>query len=362
MRGAAVAVCVLLTTAAGCGRRTWEALPLGTRADFRDLWFTDALHGWIAGGSYEITGGLIGRTSDGGKTWRFVSNLTARERMSVQAVHFFDSDNGIAATDSGVMLSTEDAGETWSPVDRRGRSGGISTLFFLDERRGWAAGFGDVIATDDAGETWAPISADDDSRYRAPIRSVQFLDDRHGWVAGMQAYLARTADGGASWEAVATPVGSERPHFWDLSFVDDQVGWVGGEEGSLFSTVDGGKTWTRRSTGLDDAHSAPKLERIPQAGGSVLIDAGDRTPGFTISAVRFIDRTRGWITGFYANLGRSLILRTDDAGASWRVEADIAGEELYALFIQGHEHVWAVGARVREGPQAIYRLTLAAAE
>ena len=317
-----MAVCVLLTTAAGCGRRTWEALPLGTRADFRDLWFTDALHGWIAGGSYEITGGLIGRTSDGGKTWRFVSNLTARERMSVQAVHFFDSDNGIAATDSGVMLSTEDAGETWSPVDRRGRSGGISTLFFLDERRGWAAGFGDVIATDDAGETWAPISADDDSRYRAPIRSVRFLDDRHGWVAGMQAYLARTADGGASWEAVATPVGSERPHFWDLSFVDDQVGWVGGEEGSLFSTVDGGKTWTRRSTGLDDAHSAPKLERIPQAGGSVLIDAG----------------------------------------ASWRVEADIAGEELYALFIQGHEHVWAVGARVREGPQAIYRLTLAAAE
>ena len=357
-----MAVCVVLATTAGCGRRTWEALPLGTRADFRDIWFTDALHGWIAGGSFEITGGLIGRTSDGGRTWSFVSNLTARERMSVQAVHFFDSDNGIAATDSGVMLSTEDAGETWSPVDRQGHSGGISSLFFLDERRGWAAGFGDVIATDDAGETWAPISADDDSRYRAPIRSVRFLDDRHGWVAGMQAYLARTADGGASWEAVATPVGSERPHFWDLSFVDDQVGWVGGEEGSLFSTVDGGKTWTRRSTGLDDAHSAPKLERIPQAGGSVLIDAGDRTPGFTISAVRFIDRTRGWITGFYANLGRSLILRTDDAGASWRVEADIAGEELYALFIQGHEHVWAVGARVREGPQAIYRLTLAAAE
>jgi photosystem II stability/assembly factor-like uncharacterized protein len=341
MRGAAVAVCVLLTTAAGCGRRTWEALPLGTRADFRDVWFTDALHGWIAGGSFEITGGLIGRTSDGGKTWRFVSNLTERERMSVQAVRFFDSDNGIAATDSGLILSTADAGENWSPVSRRGSRGGLSTLFFLDERRGWAAGSGNVISTDDAGETWTPASAEnDDSRYRAPIRAVQFLDDRHGWVAGMQAYLARTADGGASWEPVATPiVGSARPHFWDLSFVDSQVGWVVGEEGSLFSTVDGGRTWTRRSTGLDDG-----------------------TPGLTISAVRFIDRTRGWITGFYANLGRSLILHTDDAGANWRVEADITGEELYAIFIQGHEHVWAVGARVREGPQAIYRLTLAAAE
>jgi photosystem II stability/assembly factor-like uncharacterized protein len=201
----------------------------------------------------------------------------------------------------------------------------------------------------------------DDSSYRSPIRAVQFLDDRHGWVAGMQAFLARTADGGGTWESVATPIsGSVRPHFWDLSFVDRQAGWVVGEEGSMFSTADGGMTWTRRSTGLDDAHSAPKLERIPRAGGSVVVDAGDRTPGFTISAVRFIDRARGWVTGFYANLGRSLILRTDDGGASWRVEADIAGEELRALFIQGHETVWAIGARVREGPQAIYRLTLAA--
>ena len=125
-------------------------------------------------------------------------------------------------------------------------------------------GVGEVISTDDGGDTWLSTSAEnDDSSYRSPIRAVQFLDDRHGWVAGMQAFLARTADGGASWESVATPiVGSDRPHFWDLSFVDDQAGWVVGEEGSLFSTADGGRTWTRRSTGLDDAHSAPKLERI----------------------------------------------------------------------------------------------------
>ena len=49
-------------------------------------------------------------------------------------------------------------------------------------------------------------------------------------------------------------------------------------------------------------------------------------------------------------------------GASWLVDADIAGEELYALFVQGHETVWAVGARVRAGPQSIYRRTLAAHE
>ena len=357
----AVIVCVLIA-AAGCrGRSAWEPLPLGTKADFRAIWFADALHGWIAGGSYEITGGLVGHTSDGGKTWRFVSNLTPRDRMSVQAIRFFDSDRGIAATDRGAILSTTDAGASWTRVSTQVRVGRLSTLFFLDERRGWAAGSGDVIRTDDAGEHWTSTSPPTtDTSYRSLIRAIQFLDDRNGWVAGMQASLQRTADGGVTWESVGTPFFDKaRPNFWDLSFVDSQFGWVVGEEGSMLSTTDGGITWTRRSTGLKDAQSASKLERIPTAKGPVEVDAGDRTPGFTITGVRFVDRNRGWVTGFYSGLGRSLILFTEDAGATWRIDADIAGEELYALFIQGRETVWAIGARVREGPQAIYRRTLA---
>jgi hypothetical protein len=74
--------------------------------------------------------------------------------------------------------------------------------------------------------------------------------------------------------------------------------------------------------------------------------------------VRFVDRQRGWVAGFYAGLGRSLILYTEDAGATWVVDADVPGEELHALFVQGREQVWAVGSRVRAGAQAIYRRSL----
>jgi photosystem II stability/assembly factor-like uncharacterized protein len=356
---AATFACVL---AAGCsgGKPLWDALPLGTRADFDDIWFVDAMHGWIAGGSYEITGGLIGRTSDGGKTWSFVSNLTDRDRLNVGAIHFFDANRGIAAASSGAILATTDSGATWFSVARKGHVVGLSTVFFLDERRGWAAGTGDVIRTDDAGEHWSPLSSDaTDASYRSPIRAIQFLDEHNGWVAGMQSWIARTTDGGGTWQPVGIPiVGPERPTFWDLSFVDSECGWVVGEEGAIISTTDAGMTWTRRSTGLTDAHSAPKLEQIPTARGPVTIDAGDRTPGLTISAVRFIDRNRGWITGFYAGLGRSLILRTEDAGATWVVEADIPGEELRTLFIHGRDTAWAIGSRVREGTQSIYRRAL----
>ncbi|HKV99704.1 MAG TPA: YCF48-related protein [Vicinamibacterales bacterium] len=362
----ALPIALVLLTGAACGsggdstsQSPWEALPLGTKADFRDIYFADAMHGWIAGGSYEITGGLVGRTSDGGKTWRYVSNLTQRESMSVSSIHFFDTNQGVAATSSGTVFSTIDGGENWTVTIRKGRVSGLSSLFFLDDRRGWAAGTGDVIRTDDGGQNWTPAAAEYvDTSYRSPIRVIKFVDDQNGWVAGMHGYLARTSDGGGTWEDVATLItGPEQPNFWDVTFVDRQAGWVVGEEGLIFSTTDGGATWTQRNTGLKDAHSAPKLERIPRAGGSVTIDAGDRTPGFTVSAVRFLDRNRGWVTGFYPNFGRSLILRTEDGGETWSLDADIAGEELYTLFIQG-QTAWAIGSRTREGSQAIYRRTL----
>ncbi len=65
MHARALFVACVLLAAASCSKPpAWEALPLGTSADFRDIWFTDADHGWIAGGSYQITGGLVGRTED----------------------------------------------------------------------------------------------------------------------------------------------------------------------------------------------------------------------------------------------------------------------------------------------------------
>jgi len=41
------------------------------------------MHGWIAGGSYEITGGLVGRTSDGG-----ISSILTRGSPQPAAVRF----------------------------------------------------------------------------------------------------------------------------------------------------------------------------------------------------------------------------------------------------------------------------------
>ena len=61
------------------------------------------------------------------------------------------------------------------------------------------------------------------------------------------------------------------------------------------------------------------------------------------------------MTGFFSDAGRSLVLRTTDGGATWKVEQEVAGEELRALFLLPPDLGWAVGDRVREGQQVLLR-------
>ncbi len=362
-------IAALLLGVAACSKRavsSWESFKLGTSADLRAVWFEDSQNGWVAGGNFNVVGGLLGRTRDGGKTWRFTSNIVAdggtRGGLLVSGLRFFGPDRGIATTGGGGFLLTTDGGENWSRATVNGGSGYVSDLMFLGDSMGWAVGDNGVWQTTDSGSVWQKI-APPDRQSQVGGRAVHFVSDSEGWLAGANGSLLRSDDGGVSWEPVALPLPAQgRPTFWGIHFVDERTGWVVGDEGTIFATRDGGATWSRQDTGVADARSKTKLETVPQAGGkSVVIDAGDRTPGLTLSAVRFVDASRGWIAGYYPNHGRSLILHTQDGGVTWRVEADIAGEDIRALFVQGGNAVWAVGSRTREGAQLIHRRSLAAA-
>jgi photosystem II stability/assembly factor-like uncharacterized protein len=54
-------------------------------------------------------------------------------------------------------------------------------------------------------------------------------------------------------------------------------------------------------------------------------------------SVHFVDDKRGWAVG-----RGGIILRSEDAGASWAQEASSAPQNLYALFVE-NKNAWAVG-------------------
>lgn len=353
---------LLLLIPASCSEKkseAWKPLPLTTSADFRDLYFVDPLHGWIVGGGYDIPGGLIGRTSDGGKSWQFSSGILSTDPratgLKVGAVHFFDPRRGVAATDGGKVYATADGGDNWGEV--RSWTGATDYLFdldFIDDRTGWAVGLDGVLQTVDGGRHWSPL-ARRTKEGRIAGRAIVFVNRNRGWLIGQHATALSSWDGGRTWMQAELPFPkNERPDFWDVFFVDSREGWITGEEGTLLHTRDGGKSWTQRELGIPGVRSAPKLERIQRGNKVEEFDAGDRTPGLTLASVHFIDAQQGWIVGFFANMGRSLILHTIDGGTTWTIDADIEGEELRRLFALDANHVWAIGDRTRPGTQAIY--------
>jgi photosystem II stability/assembly factor-like uncharacterized protein len=149
---------------------------------------------------------------------------------------------------------------------------------------------------------------------------------------------------------------------FDITFVDPLNGWAVGEEGTIFHTTNGGDLWERQDTGLADAKSQPVTEKIQRRRGVIdTLDLGERTPALFLTAVRFVDAQHGWVAGHYRpGGGRSVVLRTDDAGATWQVDAKAEGESLTSLFVLDRDHAWAIGDRVREGTHVVLRRAMPA--
>ena len=343
-----------------CARRSvelWEAVPVATDATFSGIWFTDDRNGWLTGGGYLIEGGIVGRTHDGGRTWRFQSGVlgVGVAGGGLGRVQFVDSLRGCTVGSGGVVAITADGGESWRLV-RHGRSpgDGLSDVQFLDDRNGWAAGPASVVCTDDGGESWRPLVYSSNENGYLSANAIHFVDHSRGWLAGHSGTLARSEDGGLTWTRIPLPFREgERPTLWDVTFVGSSDGWAVGERGTILRTSDAGATWTLQENGVPVVRPIPKGEpRRPREPLPELETEPDR---LCVSAVRFLDAQHGWAVGYYADVAESVILATTDGGMSWRVERVQPGELLRAIFVLDPTHAWAAGDRARTAGQVILR-------
>src|SRR6185369_7740741 len=98
---------------------------------------------------------------------------------------------------------------------------------FADRDHAWVVGeFGVILASDDGGQTFHGQA----SAAEATLFGVHFLDAQHGWAVGMESTLITTADGGQTWTKIPvdTPKGFALA-LYDVSInKDSQVGWAVG--------------------------------------------------------------------------------------------------------------------------------------
>ena len=152
--------------------------------------------------------------------------------------------------------------------------------------------------------------------------SVFFTSVNRGWVAGDDGYLAYTNDGGATWDR--HPLNSS-DDINEIYFRNEKNGYlVAGRK--MFMTNDGGNTWRE----------------------TVIYKPGDfknGTPEFL--SIRFADKKYGYVIGSLLNrqgeVIDSLLMRTDDEGATWQRQPAPTRTELFHLDFSGTSHGWIVG-------------------
>ena len=234
------------------GGETWYSQASGFELTIRSVDFVDTQTGWAVGHL-----GLILHTADGGQTWAQQGHEAALG-LNLIRVKFNGPDTGWIITErGGFTLRTSDGGATWgrqffSSTELR------SDAFILDDTHSWVAfKSGGVLSTSDSGATWKAHKGV--NQVQIGTSGIYFLDERRGWIAGWRGkergitsgvqfvkYLtdgmvAYTTDGGQTWTRVDVDTGR---FLWDVAFVDAQEGWAVGSFGQTMHSADGGRTWS----------------------------------------------------------------------------------------------------------------------
>jgi photosystem II stability/assembly factor-like uncharacterized protein len=158
-----------------------------------------------------IEGRVMQRTEDGGRSWKPVSNCTARVDVSGltrsvdctwKRVQFVTPTLGYAvaaatAVQQVVILGkTEDGGATWTITSAPGTTW-AEDAFFVNDRIGYvrqgSVNGGQLYRTDDGGQTWTGMAASLGAR-------IAFADPEVGWAINFNR-LAFTTDGGRRWNS-----------------------------------------------------------------------------------------------------------------------------------------------------------------
>lgn len=217
------------------------------------------------------------RTEDGGLTWSPVTEIDGPAMKGICAIdvrggpfvnHGDLGWKGVVRAAGRVggpafLAESRDGGRRWRSRDMNGLTAAIFDVLFVTDRVGFIAGAtaaspdassGLILRTDDGGETWREVYRG--SRPWELTWKIAFPTPETGYVTlqsynpdptASQRFVLKTTDGGRSWREL--PVVDD--HAWrpfGVGFVNARWGWIGGSTGGL-ETEDGGETWRKVEMG-----------------------------------------------------------------------------------------------------------------
>lgn len=212
---------------------------------------------------------VILHSADGGETWvrQHVSPWTPdkaddpRASAPLLSVLFLDEKRGFAAGAYGLLMRTDDGGQTWRRTDlvQRQDDAQDDSAPAAREEEGAEEGVEDWLFTEEDLE----LGEEEDPHLNAIVRT----GDGSLFIAAERGAAFRSTDGGETWERISLPY--EGSMFGAIGYEGRHV-LVFGLRGHVFESFDLGDTWRPLETGteLSIMGGAP----LPE-GGAVLVGA-----------------------------------------------------------------------------------------
>ncbi len=260
-------------------------------------------------------------------------NAAVRVPHAVQAAMLATARAGgriVAVGDHGVVLLSDDEGRTHRQAQQVPVDVTLTGVSFADAKNGWAVGhWGVVLHSQDGGETWTLQRSD--TQQDRPLFAVHFFDAKQGVAVGLWSLVLVTADGGAHWLPVSPPApeGARRADLNLLGLFADGQGrlYASAERGMVLRSDDRGLQWRYLSTGY-----AGSLWTGAATSDGTLLVAGLRGSLFRSSDSgkhwqRIDTHSKSSITALAAQGAHvfgvgldGLLLRSDNAGATFTAE------------------------------------------
>jgi len=213
----------------------WPVTPINR--DLNNIVYTGSGTYYIAGGNKtQDSVQTILKSNDYGSTWTVMHDTLG---PWLRSLHFFDTLQGIAVGDGGVILSTGDGGNTWTtisaPVIRDFHSItfiGVDTGFIVG---GSPAGMATILITVNGGASWSVLQ----DAVGGILKDISFANPAVGYIVGDSATVLKTTNAGLTWAPLlidSTLTGNEE--FRAVKFYDVYFGAVAGKGGKLFIYTD----------------------------------------------------------------------------------------------------------------------------
>mgnify|MGYP003455518069 FL=1 len=261
--------------------KNW-VLKLGESTYFRSVEFFDENVGF-AGSLF----GELYKTVDGGDTWEDIGDLLPHTFTGICGLSVADDTtiyaSGIWSGPAYIFKST-DRGATWTYMDMSSLAYSMVDIKFTDNMHGFVTGQaadlaqgGIILYTENGGDTWTTkVTTGHPNDY---VWKIQLLDGVHAYgaiadVTGTSTTrFLKSLDNGNSWEVKL--IDEEYVYIEMIGFANPDTGWTGSYD--ILETTDGGETWHDINWGYNINRFFKVNDYLSFASGSTIYKYADTT-------------------------------------------------------------------------------------